>query len=291
MDYIISKYCDKAFFYRCNVECFGKYQFSVTNNGWSISCVDWERPLCEEETYSIYYRKPRFPDLAGYEIEYTAMIRNDILSLINGIVDGFQGIVLTKPCILRRCENKIYQLLYVSKKGFLMPKSYIGNAIEKAKELESYKTIIKPIYTGKVCKKEVCEIYQTSIFDSFDEDVSLTPIYLQEYESKSFEVRVTVINKKIFPVKIESKDAVDWRRDYEHNQYSKINVPNEIVGKILKMMEDFEIRFGAFDFIVNKEGKWIFLEVNPNGQWQWLECALELNISGEIINYLIGETF
>ena len=33
----------------------------------------------------------------------------------------------------------------------------------------------------------------------------------------------------------------------------------------------------------------IFLEVNPNGQWQWLEKILNLNISGEIINYLIGE--
>lgn len=290
VDYMISKYCDRAAFYRCNVDWFGKYEFSVTNSGWSISCMDWNNSLSEKETYSIYYRKPRFPDLTGFEIEYTAMIQNDILSLINGIVDSFRGIVLTKPCILRKCENKVYQLSYASTAGFLMPKSYIGNAIGEAKALECYKTIIKPICTGKVYKKEICEIYQTSIFDSFDEDISLTPIYLQEYEAKFFEVRVTIVNKKIFPVKIESKDAVDWRRDYEHNQYSIINVPDEITDRMLKMMDDFDIGFGAFDFIVNSDGKWIFLEVNPNGQWQWLECALKLDISAEIINYLIGET-
>ena len=186
------------------------------------------------------------------------MICNDILSLICGIVDSFDGIVLTKPCILRKCENKIFQFQYALKNNFLIPKSYIGNSIETSRSLENGYTIINPIYTGKIYKKDICEIYQTSLFHSFNEDISLTPIYLQEYKQKSFEVRITVIDNKIFPIKIISKNKVDWRKDYEHNEYSYVKIPIEIENKILKMMKDFEIKFGCFDYIVDKENRWIF---------------------------------
>ena len=51
----------------------------------------------------------------------------------------------------------------------------------------------------------------------------------------------------------------------------------------------YNLNFGAFDYIVTPENEWIFLELNPNGQWLWLEEALNLDISEKIINYLLGE--
>ena len=33
------------------------------------------------------------------------------------------------------------------------------------------------------------------------------------------------------------------------------------------------LRFGAFDLIVTPEGEHVFLELNPNGQWYWVELA------------------
>lgn len=152
------------------------------------------------------------------------MINNDILLLINGIVDSFSRVVLTKPSILRKCENKIYQLMYASKIGFRMPKSFIGNSSEKMSEMKLYKTIIKPIYTGRLYKGDTCEIYQTNFFDDFGEDISLTPIYLQEYVEKLFEVRVTVINRKIFSVKIESQNLLDWRKGYDTNINIRLSI-------------------------------------------------------------------
>lgn len=52
-------------------------------------------------------------------------------------------------------------------------------------------------------------------------------------------------------------------------------------------MDNFKIKFGTFDFIVNNKKEWVFLEINPNGQWQWLEHALNLNIAEEIVKYLV----
>ena len=53
------------------------------------------------------------------------------------------------------------------------------------------------------------------------------------------------------------------------------------------MMDDFSLNFGAFDFIVTPDDEWIFLEINPNGQWLWLEQKLGINISKKIVEYLV----
>lgn len=83
--------------------------------------------LKKKDLYSIYYRKPRLPKLDVFESDYRGMISRDIMSLINGIVDDFEGKVLSKPFLLRKTENKVFQLLYAQKKGLNVPKSYIGN--------------------------------------------------------------------------------------------------------------------------------------------------------------------
>jgi glutathione synthase/RimK-type ligase-like ATP-grasp enzyme len=46
------------------------------------------------------------------------------------------------------------------------------------------------------------------------------------------------------------------------------------------------LSFGAIDIIKKLNGEYVFLEINPNGQWAWLETELDLKISDEIINYL-----
>lgn len=53
-------------------------------------------------------------------------------------------------------------------------------------------------------------------------------------------------------------------------------------------MKDMNLSFGAFDYIVTLDDEWIFLEINPNGQWLWLEQSLDLDISQKIIDYLIS---
>lgn len=216
------------------------------------------------------------------------MIAKDIISLINGIVDDFEGKVLTKPYILRKTENKTIQLLYAVRKGFQLPKSYIGNSKDIALEsINKHKSIIKPLTTGKIKKCDGIEIYQTNYIDKLQEDIALTPIYVQNYVEKNYEVRLTCVNHSVFAVRIDSEDKLDWRKNYAGLKYSVIECPHIIINRCFKLMEDFGLKFGAFDFIVNKSDEWIFLEINPNGQWLWLEKALDIPISQCIIQYLV----
>ena len=283
--YIISNYFWQAHFFRVDVDRFGDYNFAVENEGWSIS-TKYSR-ITSDNVDSIYYRKPMLPDLREYDSQYHLMIQRDIISVINGIADSFTGKVLTKPSILRKTENKIYQLLYAVGHGWKIPQSYIGNDIAACKYYANNTSIIKPITIGKTYGKSGWELYQTNIFKSLYEDISITPIYLQEYIPKQFEVRVTIIGKNIYPVRIDTQNRVDWRTDYQNHRYTSIICPDRIRLKCCQMMDDFNLVFGAFDFIVTPQNEWIFLEVNPNGQWLWLEQSLKLDISKKIVDYLI----
>lgn len=288
VDYIINKFSKQYIFYRINVDGFDKYEFNISfEGGFTIKSNQWE--IREDEIDSIYYRKPILPNLSEYSEIYHSMIARDIISYINGIVDAFDGNVLTRPSILKKTENKVYQIKIARKVGFKFPESSIGTSVKNINEIISEEGIIKPLTTGKVVNRDKCEIIQTSkIEGNIEEDVSLTPLYVQEYIKKSYEVRITVINNKIFPVKIKAFNSVDWRIDQINNEYELIRIPKDIECKCIEMMNIMELSFGAFDFIVNENNDYIFLEVNPNGQWLWLEEKIGLSISNEIINYLEG---
>jgi glutathione synthase/RimK-type ligase-like ATP-grasp enzyme len=288
VDYIIKKYNKVANFFRFNVDMLNQYEIGVVNEyGWYIKNKLSGFCLYKRDVYSIYYRKPIFPNLGDYEIQYRNMIQRDIDCFINGIANDFEGKVLSKPYILRNTENKVFQLLYAIKQGFNIPKSFIGNDNNIAEIFSGKCSIIKPLTIGKTYSNNCCEIYQTNMFSEFNEDISLTPIYLQLYQKKQYEVRLTIINKDVYAVRIDCDNKIDWRKDYSSHRYTVIDCPLTIKNLCYKMLEDLELKFGAFDFIVDEEDNWVFLEVNPNGQWQWLEEKLNLNISEKIVEYLV----
>lgn len=285
IDYIIEKNKYRANFFRFNVDLFADYGITISNSYWEISYRN--NTINSNTTLSIYYRKPTFPDTSDFAPEYRRIINSDILAIIDGLANSFSGVVLTKPYLLRQAENKIFQLIYAKSHSILMPKSFIGN--NDYWKCINDQRIIKPISVGKIETSSGIAIIQTNLMhenDSYDSP-ELTPVYIQEYIKKSFEVRITVVDDDFFAVKIVSDNMIDWRAG-NNNQYEIIDIPIEIKKCIKMMMKDFQLRFGAIDYIVDIDGKWYFLEINPNGQWQWLECILGLSISDSIMNMLLG---
>ena len=283
--YLEKKYSDRAEFHRTNIDELGKYNISITNCGWRI---ERETIINDKDIHAIYYRKPLLPRIDDYYIQYQSMIRRDIVAVVTGLIDAFEGKVLSKPFILRKTENKIYQLLYAQQNGFLIPESYIGNCSDMAVKYLDKTAIIKPITTGKTYSNDRIEVYHTRMFEAFEDDICITPVYLQSFIPKQYEVRLTIIDQVAYAVRIDTLNKVDWRLDYQNHKYTLINCPEKIYTQCLKMLDDFGLSFGAFDFIVTPEDNWVFLEINPNGQWLWLEMSLNLDISRRIVDYLVS---
>jgi glutathione synthase/RimK-type ligase-like ATP-grasp enzyme len=86
--------------------------------------------------------------------------------------------------------------------------------------------------------------------------------------------------------------AHDWRRDglgmLQH--WRPYQLPFEVEEKILRLMDYFSLNYGAIDFILTPDNRHVFLELNPSGEFFWLERAPGLPISGAIADLLLGHT-
>ena len=52
-------------------------------------------------------------------------------------------------------------------------------------------------------------------------------------------------------------------------------------------MRGLSLTYGALDFIVTPDGEHVFLEINPSGQWGWIEEATGLAITNTIVDLLV----
>lgn len=57
----------------------------------------------------------------------------------------------------------------------------------------------------------------------------------------------------------------------------------------LALTRKLNLQFGAIDFVETPTGEFIFLEINPNGQWAWIEEQTGMPISETIAKQLIDE--
>lgn len=196
-------------------------------------------------------------------------------------------------------ENKYRQFVVAQNLGFQIPNFISSNdKVELERFAMTYKNIVlklmnqdfyktdegdfKGIYVNKI-SIESLEQFQTE---------NENPITLQEYIEKDYEVRYTVVDKLHYVCKIESQKSdvakIDWRRyDLPNTPHSKINPPIDIQNKINQFMSSFNLKYGAFDFIVTPDNNWYFLELNSMGQYLWIEDLSGLPISKGIADWLI----
>ena len=126
--------------------------------------------------------------------------------------------------------------------------------------------------------------------------LSLCPVTFQELLRKSLEIRVTVVGQRIMSACIDSQVSArathDWRRDGVRmiQDWRPYQLPVEIEEKILRLMDYFFLNYGAIDIILTPDERHVFLELNPSGEFFWLERAPGLHVSDAIADVLLGHT-
>jgi len=67
-------------------------------------------------------------------------------------------------------------------------------------------------------------------------------------------------------------------------------LPVEVEQKLLRLMDYFSLNYGAIDIILTPARKHVFVEVNPCGEFFWLERSPGLPISDAIADVLVGHS-
>ena len=121
------------------------------------------------------------------------------------------------------------------------------------------------------------------------------PSLFQEYIEKDYELRITVLENKVVPIRINSQNSerstVDFRRyDFEKVSYELAEIPPMVERFCLNLIRHYGLLFGEIDMIKAKDGRYVFLEINPNGQWLWLELQSGYNLTKDVAENLLGDS-
>ena len=126
------------------------------------------------------------------------------------------------------------------------------------------------------------------------EGLRLCPMTFQERVEKARELRVTVVGTRLFAAAVDSnaleRSRTDWRREGLAliDRWTTCDVPAEVERGLLALMDALGLNYGAADFIVTPEGRHVFLEINPAGEFFWLERENGLPISEALADVLLG---
>ena len=117
-------------------------------------------------------------------------------------------------------------------------------------------------------------LYTTDISNELLADRNLW--FIQKTIKAQFDVTVAYIYGRIFSYKL-SRDkftGLDWRKNpFElGDQWEPHNLSPQDIQSVHQLMHQLGWPFGRLDFLLS-DGLLYFLEVNPNGQWAWLDPA------------------
>ncbi len=270
-------------------------------------CIEGEivtehRSVAFRDICAAWYRRPKRPladvtnasssELDGYRLEdYIKRQSRATLSTLYETLDTFW---VGHPSRLRRADIKALQLAEASKVGLQTPHTLISNHpgrvaafVDSMGETEC---AIKSLFAMGVDDEKGFRFpMTTTVPKGYPLDsVALAPTIFQPYVHKAAELRCVVIGEKIFSAKINSQANENTRMDWRagDSQLEPFSLPQHIEASIHRLMESFGINFASLDMIITPEGEFVFLELNPNGQWLWLEMELGFPLVASLADLL-----
>ncbi len=116
------------------------------------------------------------------------------------------------------------------------------------------------------------------------------PMILQPRIDKAVELRVTVVGDQVFTAAISSQNSRTTLDDVRHQSaltgYSAYDLPPAVAERCVRLVSSLGLAFGCIDVILTPEGDYVYLELNPAGQWAWVEELTGLPIAAAIADWL-----
>lgn len=194
-------------------------------------------------------------------------------------------------------SNKLYQQMIAARCGLLVPKTIVSNS---PSDVENFSDpheglLLKTIGYIRLDDAGECALYSERFSYSEIVDgataIRSCPIYGQEYVAKRYEHRVMIIGRRVLSCRIDSQASsmtqVDWRHyDFGNVEHKWVSLPRVVEEKLLRFMNAVDLRYGAIDMIETPSGDFVFLEVNPSGQWGWIADIAGLPIANAVAEML-----
>ena len=258
--------------------------------------------LALEEVKSVWFRGPEIAlgdpvDQTGAHAEFVRRETGAALFGLLGVLD--RAFWVNHPDAVQRAEDKLAQLRVAQSYGLIIPRTLVTNDPQRLLDfyasckgeviLKTFRRLAfyqagreRLILTNRLRREHLDQI----------ERLRHVPCLFQEYVPKEIELRVTVIGRQVFAAEIHSQRSLvsidDYRRyDFARTPYYSHTLPPAVEAACLQVLQHYGLAFGAIDLIRRPDGAYVFLEINANAQFLWVQDLTGLPMRQALADMLI----
>ncbi|WP_256104261.1 ATP-grasp ribosomal peptide maturase [Streptomyces sp. ODS05-4] len=243
---------------------------------------------------SVYWRRPEWPAFPRLEPDDSRLAAAQVRHGLGGILYALADpLWVNHPLRIAAADYKPAQLALARRLGFAIPPTLVTSDPAEAREFVSAQSaqrgaISKTLRWTPYTRGGVPVTGWTDPVnaDEIDDSVRVAPHLFQARVDKVADVRVLVVGRYTFAVRIGS-GLLDWRKDYSSLSYRVERLPDRVSKALHSYLDHLGLASGSFDLAVDRAGDYWWLELNPNGQWGWLETETGLPMSAAFADLLM----
>lgn len=294
--------------YRMDTDLFSSklsFDYSLGNHKNTIHIHDGSQDITSSDIEAVWYRKlweTEIPD--ELDDDFKEIYFQEYYTMRNIFFESLKELPWFNPIAKDHeiSNNKFYQLSVAARNGLAIPKSLFTNDEKKVKAFffdECNKQMIAKLH-GALSRSMAGDtpFFPTTLINESNLEGLSTLIYcpmiFQEMIPKAYELRIIYIDGTFFTGKINAEKSergkTDWRIATDiYFKWEHYQLPDQIGASLTKTMQEMNLFFGAIDMIRHQDGRYIFLEVNPQGEWGMLQRDLQYPIGETIAEKLVSK--
>ncbi|HDY8071094.1 TPA: hypothetical protein RQK93_003329 [Vibrio vulnificus] len=258
--------------------------------------------VTSDEIHALWYR--RFYPGKGLpkemEPQQRAVSVEESKRTMLGYFDSLSCFKMNDYWAIRRASNKELQLRVARDLGLTLPDTLTTNSPQAVREFyqRNQRHIITKMQTSfSLWQDSKEQVVFTNLVEEHHLDdleaLKFCPMVFQQAIDKEVELRATVVGDQVFCAAIDPTTMagmdLDWRKRGQQTleAWQPYTLPHAIQDQLVALAQKLGLSYGAADIIVTPEGKYVFLEINPCGEFYWMDKHQHLGISQAIAKRLI----
>lgn len=244
---------------------------------------------------SVWWRRPQpfqvQADVSGSEDRGFAY--SECHAAIAGLWSCLDAHWVNKPESDEVAARKAYQLKVAAGLGLRVPRTLITNDPASAAAFIDAEGAAGTIYKAFSATEHAWR--ETRLLRPEErahlDAVRFAPVIFQEHIRADIDLRITVIGDAIFPAEILSGETdyhVDFRMTMHAATIRAHVLPDDVVVKLHALIGALGLVYGAIDMRLTPDGEYVFLEINPAGQWLFIEERTGQPITAALANQLLA---
>jgi glutathione synthase/RimK-type ligase-like ATP-grasp enzyme len=261
----------------------GRRRFELHHRGGGVLDLDTVR--------AVWWRRPQpFRLPTGMEPAHQHFALSESTTAFQGLYQALDAYWVNVPSRNAEAAHKPYQLALAQKIGLEIPPTLITNDIEEARAFWRR-------HEGEVLYKQLIALPETwretrrlkPEEETLADAIAHAPVIFQRHVPAVADIRVTAVGGVFFAAATDVRKA-EYPHDVRMNltaQYVVHELPLKMTAILGELMDRLGLVYGAIDLRLTPDGHYVFLEINPAGQFLYIEHATGQPIAAALAAALV----